>query len=894
MLGDSACLPSLRWFRVCLHKEATFGSLCSAEPEAANMAVRQRIFNSTAPFSGSPLADLKASYPKCTAADKGTQQHHKRQQQQQQGEEEEDEEQWKNSKVDYIARLSPLLNKVLTQGTAEQVGETPLKSSPFIAQAECETQDSQEFSPSCFERSYVPSSGCFIVSLQPEHNNVACPTTASVQEPAPLGLRKRPRKRVKRKGRKKVLWEKKKKEEEEQQSGYHTDTAVPSGVPEQESGSSLEQIRDDLLRGGRSPLSSSCCSSVESSEEEDVAAPIYRSKLYNTGSSCSPLAWAEPFPGTLHGLCSYGPDSDSLSSAGDCSLALVGLRGSVSQGDPCYAGPFFKEVERSAWEEEEDKWPSVDNEGIIFYNENILPVDSEYKEGREFVLSEFIKEGSYGEVHGARDVNTGFGFAVKKIALKRFNSEEASTWSALRSPRILELFGVVRDGPYIFFLMDHKSGSLGQLIMQRGRLPEDLSLYYLLQVATALEYLAKKKVVHLDVKADNVLLSEDGRDSFLCDFGHAERLDTAGQSLSLSQDLKGTETHMAPEMVKGEPRGARADVWSSCCMLLHMLNGCQPWTRYYTCRLFLKIANEPPPHREIPPDCSPLTVELIKAGLQKDPNKRAPASDMKERAARALQQVGGLRNPWSRSDTEPLYCANKPPDSLPVQREDDEEQETDRSAIVQLNDSEEDEADDCERGNHFDLKQSKNRITDTVPELELRKLERDFYLSSLSQLHSAEMQEQLLSCLSSDAYSNRDPWDKKDSGRWSLSPADDCSSGVCSDSGQVDGQQSVSLDLLGHSPPQPCCFQGVDVCIRDFNGTTIQIRETRRVKVGHIATGISDQISERVFTLETQLGCTVAHDEEVQESGLKLCCVLAPDFSATWKWRIRDGALETR
>ncbi|XP_061555869.1 mitogen-activated protein kinase kinase kinase 14 [Phycodurus eques] len=862
------------------------------------MAVRQRIFNSTAPFSGSPLADLKASYPKCTVVEKGTQQHHQqqKQQQQQQGEEEEEEEQWRSDKGDYIARLSPLLNKVLTQGTAEQVGETPLKSSPFIAQAECETQDSQEFSPSCFERFYVPSS-CFVVSLQPEHNNVACPTSASVQAPAPLCPKKKTRKRVKRKGRKKVPWEKKTKEEEKLHIKYHTYTAVPSGVPEQESGSSLEHVQDHSLRGRRSPLSSSCCSSVEGSEEQDVAPPLYCAKLHNIGSSCSPLACTKTFPGTLRSLHSSGPDSDSLSSAGDCSLALAGLRGSVSQGDPCYAGPFFKEVERAAWEEEEDKWQSdqsADNEGIIFYNDNIQPVDSEYKEGREFVLSEFIKEGCYGEVHRGRDVNTGFRFAVKKIALKRFNSEEASTWSALRSPRILELFGIVRDGPYVFFLMDHKSGSLGQLIRQRGRLPEELSLYYLLQVATALEYLAKKKVVHLDVKADNVLLSEDGRDSFLCDFGHAERLDTGGQSLSGSLDLKGTETHMAPEMVRGEPRGAKADVWSSCCMLLHMLNGCQPWTRYYTCRLFLKIANEPPPLREIPPGCSTFTAEVIKAGLQKDPNKRASASDMKERTARALKQVGGVRSPWSRSYMQPLYITNKPPDSLPAQREDEEELKTDRSAIVQLNDSDEDEADACERGTHFALNQSKNRIPDTVPELELRKLERDFYLSSLSQLHSAEMQEQLLSCLSSDTYSNRDPWDKKDSGRWSLSPADDCSSGVCSDSSQPDGQQSVSLELLGHSLPQPCCFQGVDVCIRDFNGTTIQIRETRRVKVGHIATGISDQISERVFTLETQLGCTVAHDEEVQESGLNLCCVLAPDFSASWKWRIRDGALETR
>ncbi|XP_039980155.1 mitogen-activated protein kinase kinase kinase 14 [Xiphias gladius] len=863
------------------------------------MAVRQRIFNSTAPFSGTPQTELKGSCPSCSAVDQET---------------EEEEEEGKDSKMGY-PHLNPLLNKLLTHGTAEQVGKMPLKTSTIIAQAECETQDSQEFSPSCFERSFVASPNCFTSSLSSEHNNVACPTTASVQEPssssAQLKPRKKNRKRQKRKGKNRL------EKRREKQRHRHR---MPSGVPEQESGSSLVQILEESSLGGRSRLSSSCCSSIESSEEQDRGPPLYSRQIYNTGSSCSLLNWGDQVCDRFSSLSliGQGSDSDSLSSLGDCSLALAGLRGSVSQGDSCYAGPFFKDVERDAREEEDElsAADSVQNEGIIFYNDKIQPVDSEYKEGREFVLSHFIKEGSYGEVHGAQDVNTGFRFAVKKIALKRFSSEEVGAWSALRSPRVVELFGVVREGPNVVLFMDHKSGSLGQLIAERGRLPEDLSLHYHSQVLTALEYLVKKKVVHLDIKADNVLLSEDGRDTFLCDFGHAERLDNQGQSLSVSNDLKGTETHMSPEIVKGEPRGAKADVWSSCCMLLHMLNGCQPWTRYYTCILYLKIANKPPPLREIPPDCSPLTAEVLKAGLQKDPAKRASASVLKEKTDRALSEVGGLTSPVKGPYTEPLCIANEPPDSLQlinssVDYDDEVDHRESVEKVIRAGRRTE-ELDDEEEGKEADSNESKrgspfcpqmlipepnhkrsNKIT-TVSELELRKLERDFYLSSLSQPQSAEMQVQLLSCLSSEAYTNWEPWDKKDSGRWSLSPGDDFSSGVFSYNSQPD-VQVFSMDLLGHTQiPPPCCFEGVDVCIRDFSRRSIRIRETRRVKVGHIATGISDQISERVFTLETQQGHQIAHDEEVQESGLELCCVPAPDFSLAWKWRIRDGVLETR
>lgn len=55
--------------------------------------------------------------------------------------------------------------------------------------------------------------------------------------------------------------------------------------------------------------------------------------------------------------------------------------------------------------------------------------------------------------------------------------------------------------------------------------------------------------------------------------------------------IPGTETHMAPEVVTGKPCDTKVDVWSSCCMMLHMLNGCHPWTQYFRGPLCLKVSD---------------------------------------------------------------------------------------------------------------------------------------------------------------------------------------------------------------------------------------------------------------------------------------------------------------
>ncbi|KAM3592702.1 uncharacterized protein V6R79_023785 [Siganus canaliculatus] len=330
----------------------------------------------------------------------------------------------------------------------------------------------------------------------------------------------------------------------------------------------------------------------------------------------------------------------------DAETVLKELRGRVTHVPKLYAASFLRDAIRRTLSE----WTSSSgpNEGLLFHQQLEPSSSCQYREEEEYSVLHHIQNGSYGDVFCVRDKRTGFHCAAKKIPLSRFSSEEVQTWSALDSPRVVELFGAVREGPSVVLFMDLKPACLAQLLRRMNSLPEDLALHYLHQTLGALEHLHHRKVLHLDVKVDNVLLSADCTDTFLCDFGLSQTLDASGRSSEAFRGapFPGTETHMAPEVARGDGLCPKADVWSSCCMLLHMLNGCPPWTRCYSHPLCLQIVNEPPPLWEVPSHCNHFTAKVFRAGLQKDPDRRASAKELRRKTTKALRAVGGLSS-WS-------------------------------------------------------------------------------------------------------------------------------------------------------------------------------------------------------------------------------------------------------
>lgn len=262
---------------------------------------------------------------------------------------------------------------------------------------------------------------------------------------------------------------------------------------------------------------------------------------------------------------------------------------------------------------------------------------------RRYRVERFLARGAMGEVYKALDLEFDTPVALKVIrgeraydenALRRFKREVALC-RRVTHPNVGRIFDVsYHDGrggrPLIFLTMELILGESLAARIARGPVTGVDARAVAAQMAVALDAAHEVGVVHRDFKSANVMLvPANGGElpirAVVTDFGLARAVgdDHPHGSLSEGVRLLGSPSYMAPEQVRGETAGPRADIYAFGVVLFEMCTGALPFTGETALATALKrLSEDPATPRALAPDLAPGWEDAILQCLERDPERR--------------------------------------------------------------------------------------------------------------------------------------------------------------------------------------------------------------------------------------------------------------------------------
>jgi serine/threonine protein kinase len=252
-------------------------------------------------------------------------------------------------------------------------------------------------------------------------------------------------------------------------------------------------------------------------------------------------------------------------------------------------------------------------------------------------LLEKIGSGGLGTVYKARDSLSGKIVAIKvmpeelvadEVLRMRF-AQECQIARKLDHPHIVRVQDFGLDGYKPFLVMEYVVGeSLGQRLEREGPLSEAEAVRVIVQVGGALHWAHQRRVIHRDVKPDNILLATNGH-AKLADLGLVKNLES-DLCLTKTQSGLGTPNFMAPEQFADAKRAdALCDLYSLAATLYMTVTGVLPFkarNAHAVAAMYKKkLANEIAAPRTLVPELSERLESAILRGLHAD-RKQRPAS----------------------------------------------------------------------------------------------------------------------------------------------------------------------------------------------------------------------------------------------------------------------------
>ncbi|NWX55906.1 STK36 kinase, partial [Promerops cafer] len=235
---------------------------------------------------------------------------------------------------------------------------------------------------------------------------------------------------------------------------------------------------------------------------------------------------------------------------------------------------------------------------------------------------EMIGEGSFGRVYKGRRKHSAQVVALKFIPkVGRSEKElknlqrEIEIMRDLHHPNIIQMLDSFETAKEVVAVTDYAEGELFQILEDDGSLPEDQVQTIAAQLISALYYLHSHRILHRDMKPQNILLGKDGVVK-LCDFGFARAMSIHTMVLT---SIKGTPLYMSPELVEERPYDHTADLWSVGCILYELFVGTPP---FYTNSIFQLVSLIIKDPVKWPMTMSPVFKSFLQGLLMKDPHQR--------------------------------------------------------------------------------------------------------------------------------------------------------------------------------------------------------------------------------------------------------------------------------
>jgi len=245
----------------------------------------------------------------------------------------------------------------------------------------------------------------------------------------------------------------------------------------------------------------------------------------------------------------------------------------------------------------------------------------------DYERGSLIGRGSFGVVFKALCKKTGRTVAIKEIDLEQTHDDlteiqkEIDMLRACESEYVVRYEGCTIVGTKLWIVMEFMGGGSVRELVQIKPMPEGPIAIVMDQVLRALDFLHRGRKVHRDIKAANILLSNDG-DVKLADFGVASSLEARNKAFT----FVGTPFWMAPEVITETGYDEKCDIWSLGITAIEAATGMPPYSDLHPQRVLMLIPQNPSPLLE--GDFSPAFKDFVKQCLIKDPALRPGARDL--------------------------------------------------------------------------------------------------------------------------------------------------------------------------------------------------------------------------------------------------------------------------